>query len=324
MPQLKPEYELVVDMFSMMVRTREAEERIAVLYSEQEMRCPIHLCIGQEAVCAGVSAALSKQDLVFSGHRSHGHYICKGGDLNSMFAELYGRSTGCAGGKGGSQHLVDTECGFMGAAPILSSTISVGVGAAWAEQLSGRDTVCVVYFGDGATEEGAFHESANFASLMKLPVIFVCENNLYSVHSKMSVRQPDRPISTFGPAHGMPGVRVDGNNVIDVYNVVCEAVARIREGNGPTLIEASTYRWREHCGPGDDINLGYRLASEVSQWKNRDPVASFESELLTNDIKKIRTQAIAEVDLAVDFARSSPYPDAAALYHDVLPGINHA
>jgi pyruvate dehydrogenase E1 component alpha subunit len=241
-----------------------------------------------------------------------------------MFAELYGRSTGCAGGKGGSQHLVDTECGFMGAAPILSSTISVGVGAAWAEQLSGRDSICVVYFGDGATEEGAFHESLNFASLMKLPVIFVCENNLYSVHSKMSVRQPDRPISAFGTAHGMPGVQVDGNNVIDVYTVVCEAISRIRKGNGPTLIEANTYRWKEHCGPGDDISLGYRLVSELSRWKNHDPVASFEAELLKQDIKKIRAQAITDVDLAVAFARASPYPDAAALYHDVLPGLNHA
>lgn len=324
MENFQPDGELLTNMLSMMIRTREAEERIAALYHEQEMRCPIHLCIGQEAVSAGVTAALCPHDLVFSGHRSHGHYISKGGDLNSMFAELYGRATGCAGGKGGSQHLVDIACGFMGSAPILSSTISVGVGAAWAAQLDGKDQITVVYFGDGATEEGAFHESANFAALMKLPVIFVCENNLYSVHSKMDIRQPDRPISALGPAHGMPGVQVDGNNSIAVYNVAYQAVELARKGEGPTLIEASTYRWGEHCGPGDDISLGYREPHEVSEWKKRDPIALLEESISMKTVDKIRKQAVLDVDLAVAFACSSPFPNAAELYRDVIPGIKHA
>ena len=324
MEKFQPDGELLTNMLSMMIRTREAEERIAALYHEQEMRCPIHLCIGQEAVSAGVTAAISPHDLVFSGHRSHGHYIAKGGDLSAMFAELYGRATGCAGGKGGSQHLVDTECGFMGSAPILSSTISVGVGAAWAAQLDGRDQISVVYFGDGATEEGAFHESANFAAVLKLPVIFVCENNLYSVHSKTDIRQPNRPISALGPAHGMPSVQTDGNNVLAVYKVAQKAVERARNGHGPTFIEASTYRWLEHCGPGDDVSLGYRDAAELSDWKKRDPIVFLETHIDPEIATKIRAQAVLDVDEAVAFARSSEFPDAAELYCNVMPGTEHA
>ena len=319
-----PSSELILDMLSTMIRTREAEERIAILYGEQQMRCPTHLCIGQEAVSAGVTAALAPSDLVFSGHRSHGHYIAKGGDLGAMFAELYGRATGCAAGKGGSQHLVDIACGFMGATPILSSTISVGVGAAWAAQLDGRDQVVVVYFGDGATEEGTFHESANFAAVLKLPVIFVCENNLYSVHSVLTVRQPDRPIASLGAAHGMPGVQTDGNSVVDVYSIAQEAVNRARAGGGPSLIEATTYRWCEHCGPGDDISLEYRTAAELTDWKTRDPIALLERQVGTDTAAKMRALAVSEVDAAVAFGQSSPFPEAADLYRHVLPSANHA
>ena len=319
-----PSSELLLGMLSMMIRTREAEERIAILYSQQEMRCPTHLCIGQEAVSAGVTAALASSDLVFSGHRSHGHYIAKGGDLGAMFAELYGRATGCAAGKGGSQHLVDLACGFMGSAPILSSTISVGVGAAWAAQLDGRDQITVVYFGDGATEEGAFHESANFASVLKLSVIFVCENNRYSVHSAMNVRQPDRPIADLGLAHGMPSQQTDGNDAVAVYNVAQEAVRRARAGYGPSLIEANTYRWREHCGPGDDISLGYRMAAELADWERRDPIALLETCFDTKVVAKIRARAVSDVDAAVAFGRSSPFPEAAELDRHVLPENNYA
>lgn len=311
--------ELLIQLLTMMVRTREAEERIATLYGEQEMRCPTHLCIGQEAVSAGVTAALNPLDLVFSGHRSHGHYLAKGGDMGAMFAELYGRATGCAGGKGGSQHLIDLSCGFMGAAPILSSTISVGVGAAWAAQLDGRDQVSVVYFGDGATEEGAFHESANFASVLKLPVVFVCENNLYSVHSPMDVRQPDRPIFALGPAHGMSGVQVDGNDALAVFQTAHEAVERARSGVGPTLIEATTYRWREHCGPGDDIGLGYRTGAELHEWEGRDPIKLLGSRLDASKVDSIRSAAVSEVDAAVAFAKASPFPEVEELARYILP-----
>lgn len=312
--------ELQLQILQSMVRTRVAEDRISKLYLEQEMRCPVHLCTGQEAVSAAVSACLRRSDLVFSGHRSHGHYIAKGGDLRTMFAELYGRRTGCAMGKGGSQHLVDPACGFMGAAPILASTISVGVGAAWAAQLDGSDQVSVVYFGDGATEEGAFHESANFAAVHKLAVVFVCENNLYSVHSNMSIRQPDRPISALGPAHGMPSVTCDGNDASAIYFAAAEAVSRARARQGPTLIEARTYRWREHCGPGDDGGLGYRTPREIDSWVARDPIALFtKSGPLADALSKLQAQAEEEVDEAVVFAKTSPFPTADELAKYVLP-----
>ncbi len=209
---------------------------------------------------------------MFSGHRSHGHFLAKGGDLKAMIAELYGRVTGCASGKGGSQHLIDLQSGFMGSAPILASTISVGVGAAWGALQNGDGRVVVVYFGDGATEEGMFHEAMNFAGLKRLPLIFVCENNLYSVHSAMEVRQPPRSITAIGAAHHIAAAQGDGNDIRAVYELAEQAVSRARTGAGPTLLEFMTYRWMEHCGPHGDTDLGYRLASELDAWKAKDPL----------------------------------------------------
>lgn len=320
----RPDANVYSAILTSMLRIRIAEERISQLYSEQEMRCPTHLCIGQEAVPATLSHFLENQDLVFSGHRSHGHYLAKGGSLNTMFAELYGRATGCARGKGGSQHLVDLSCGFMGSAPILSSTISVGVGAAWAAQLDGKDQVTIVYFGDGATEEGTFHEALNFASVLKLPVIFVCENNLYSVHSSLDIRQPEgRQISAFGPAHAMPGERCDGNDVDAIIALAQKAITHAREGQGPFLIEAMTYRHKEHCGPGDDISLGYRTAQEVASWIEQDPINRLKGKLedlqASYDYEAIVDGIHREVDEAVSFAKQSPFPAPEELDDHIFP-----
>lgn len=321
-----PDAEARRRILTSMILIRKAEDEIAKRYSEQEMRCPIHLCIGQEAVPSAISALLRKDDLVYSGHRSHGHYLAKGADLNAMIAELYGRETGCARGKGGSQHLVDVACGFMGAAPILASTISVGVGGAWAAKLDGRDQVSVIYFGDGATEEGTFHESLNFASVLKLPVVFVCENNLYSVHSALDIRQPpERPVADIGVAHRVPSVTCDGNDPDLVYQFAATAIERARKGDGPSLIEAMTYRWREHCGPGDDWNLGYRDVAEFEDWKRRDPIANYARKLsdlgvaTATEVAKIEARADADVAAAFDFAKKSPFPKPDELTQFIYP-----
>ncbi len=314
-------------MYRQMLRIRLVEEAIARRYPEQEMRCPTHLCIGQEAPPAGVSAHLEADDLVFTGHRSHGHYLAKGGDLAAMLAELYGRETGCAHGKGGSQHLIDLDCGFMGSAPILASTISVGVGAAWGAQMNGENRVVVIYFGDGATEQGVFHEAMNFAGTRRLPVVFVCENNLYSVHSAMDVRQPaGRAIHELAPPHRVAGLSGDGNDADVVYDLAAGAVAGARGGEGPSLIELATYRWLEHCGPNDDTALNYRSAEEIAVWKARDPVARYRERLaeegvLTDALDSRYAAEIAdEIEGAFGFARQSPFPTPDALARHVFPG----
>jgi TPP-dependent pyruvate/acetoin dehydrogenase alpha subunit len=317
-----------VAMLREALRVRLIEEEIVRRYSEQEMRCPTHICIGQEAPPVGVSAHLRGEDYVFSAHRSHGHYLAKGGDLNAMIAELYGRATGCALGKGGSQHLIDLDAGFMGSAPILASTISVGVGAAWAARRRAEDRVAVIYFGDGATEEGTFHEALNFAGVNRVPAIFVCENNLYSVHTSMSVRQPEnRPIHKLAEVHGALGLTGDGNDLDAVWALSGEAVAHARRGDGPVLLEFMTYRWREHCGPNDDIALGYRPASELSAWQARDPVALYQARLQEegllrlDDIDAMRAAIGDEIAAAFDFARRSPYPEADQLDRFVFPDV---
>lgn len=312
----RPDAAIARAMFREMLRIRLVEERIGARYGEQEMRCPTHLCIGQEAPPVGVCAHLRPQDLVFSNHRSHGHYLAKGGDLPAMIAELYGRATGCADGKGGSQHLIDLAAGFMGSAPILASTISVGVGAAWAAKLDGRDEVSAIFFGDGATEEGAFHEAMNFAAVARLPVVFVCENNLYSVHSAMGIRQPPRAVAALGPAHGMPAARIDGNDADAVWAAAKVAVERAIAGEGPALIECMTYRWREHCGPNGDIQLGYRSQPELDAWAAYDPVALYRGRVPAEEFE---TEIEAEIDAAFDHAIASPFPGSGELMRHITP-----
>lgn len=299
-------------LYRELLRIRMIEQRIADIYPEQEMRCPVHLSIGQEAAAVGVCDQLSRTDWAMSGHRSHGHYLAKGGDLRAMFAEMYGKVTGCTDGKGGSMHLVDLSCGFLGAVPIVGSTIPIAVGAAWGARLRGESRVVAAFFGEGATEEGVFHEALNFAVLRQLPVVFVCENNLYSVYSPMSVRQPDgRPVHQVAAGQGVPSIQIDGNDVLAVHAAAGEAVARARSGGGPTFLELMTYRWREHCGPNFDNDKGYRTPAEYESWRLKDPVAAFERRLLEAGLKpdpEMVTAITAEIDDAVRFAKASPFP----------------
>ena len=206
-------------LFYSMLRIRRVEEAIADRYSEQEMRCPMHLCIGQEAIAAGVCAALEGADMVFSNHRAHGHYLAKGGSLDSMMAELYGRSTGCCGGRGGSMHLIDLNVGFMGATPIVGGTVPLAAGAAWKAQLRSTGQVVTVFFGDGCFEEGVVHETMNFAALHKLPILFVCENNQFSVYTRWEDRQAARPIFKIAQAHGLEARAGNGNDVEEVFHL---------------------------------------------------------------------------------------------------------
>ena len=256
-----------VELWRDMLRIRMVEEAIAEHYPEQEMRCPVHLSIGQEAAAVGVCAALQRKDWVFSGHRSHAHYLAKGGDLKRMIAEIYGKATGCCGGKGGSMHLTDQAAGFIGATPIVGSTVPIAVGAALTSQLHEEGRLVVIFLGDGAMEAGVVHESLNFAVLKNLPVLFACENNLYSVYSPLEVRQPpQRSLSQLAAGHGIQTMLVDGNDVCAVFEASSKACQSIRSGNGPIFLEMPTYRWREHCGPNYDNDIGYRTEEEFESW----------------------------------------------------------
>ena len=302
-------------LYESMLRIRRVEEKIAALYPEQQMRCPVHLCIGQEAVAAGACGALDREDYVFSTHRSHGHYIAKGGGLRPMMAEIYGKSTGCSQGKGGSMHLVDVAVGYLGSTPIVGSTIPIGVGAAFATFMKKEKRVTMVFFGEGATEEGVFHESLNFAVLKKLPVVFVCENNLYSVYSPMEVRQPSvREVFSVARGHGVECHQGDGNDVAAVREAVDRAVRKARRGEGPSFLEFKTYRWREHCGPNFDNDIGYRTVKEYEEWRKLCPLDAFERRYVSEGrvtaagLREISDRIDAEVADAVAFAKSSPFP----------------
>lgn len=304
-----------------MLRIRMVDEAIAARYGEQQMRCPIHLCIGQEAIAVGVCANLSQDDYVMSTHRSHAHYLAKGGDLCRMIAEIYGKATGCTQGKGGSMHLVDLDAGFVGATPIVGSVIPIAVGTAFGTTLKGEERISVVFIGEGATEEGVFSESLNFAALKRLPMIFVCENNFFSVYSPMSVRQPEtRDNVAIAAAYGLYTDRGDGNDLMAVSRKTAGAIEQIRRGRGPAYLEFTTYRWREHCGPNFDNDIGYRTEDEYLAWRNRCPLARYEQLLkkegvLTREGISRRTQEItAEIEAAFAFALSSPFPVAEELH----------
>lgn len=307
--------EQLLRMHSDMLRIRMVEEGIADRYAEQEMRCPVHLSIGQEASAVGVCHALLHTDRVFSTHRCHAHYLAMDGNLNAMLAEIYGKATGCLGGRGGSMHLSDPAKGLIASVPIVASSIPLAVGTALSDQIDGNKNVSVTFFGDASVEEGVFHESANFASLRKLPVIFVCENNLYSVYTPLKDRQPQRPLADLAVAHGMHSIHVDGNDVAAVFNASQEAVTRAREGKGPTFLLLDTYRWREHCGPGFDNHIGYRTEVEYETWRTRCPIEASRANLQGQKLlSPAEEEAMMvgfkrEIDMAFEFAKSAPLPE---------------
>ncbi|MFD8492841.1 thiamine pyrophosphate-dependent dehydrogenase E1 component subunit alpha [Amycolatopsis sp. NPDC059657] len=304
-----------------MVRIRCVEETLAERYrDEQEMRTPTHFSIGQEATSVGVCAATRDTDVVYSGHRSHAPYLAMGGDLRAMTAEIHGRATGCAAGRGGSVHLVDHAAGFGGSAAILGEMIPVAVGAAWSFAMAGEPRVAVTFFGDGATEEGVFAESVNFAALHRLPVLFVCENNGYSIESPLRSRQPEgTTITDRVRSYGVTASRVDGNDVFAVHCAADEALTRCREGDGPYFLELDTYRWREHVGPNWEPDDGYRGKAEVDSWLGRCPIRQAADALRDTDptidrlVEDWYGEFRAEAAEAVEYAKASPFPDVADL-----------
>lgn len=309
--------EIYLKLLRLMKFVRQVEETIVVKYPEGKMRCPTHLSIGQEATAAGVGLALAPTDQVFSTHRAHAHYLAKGGSLKAMLAEIYGKAAGCCGGKGGSMHLIDPAVNFLGSAAIVGNSIPIAVGAALTSQILNTGKVVCVFFGDAAIEEGVFHEAANFAVLRKLSVLFICENNLYSVYSPLNVRQPpDRPIWRFAAGYGMKSAHGDGNNAREIFDLTQNALKHIRAGLGPYFLEFATYRWREHCGPNYDNVLGYRSEEEFNEWKARDPIVRLEAELKktgacnTTVLEDMQKQIEKEIATAFKFAEDAPFPDA--------------
>lgn len=312
-------------LYRTMMRIRVFENRTADLVEAGEIKTPCHLYVGQEAVAAGVCSALERKDYVWGGHRSHGHYLAKGGDLKLMMAEIFCKHTGCSEGRGGSMHLFAPEVGVLGTVPLVAATIPLAVGTALAGKIRKDGSVSVPFFGDGATEEGHFHESMNLAGVYKLPVIFVCENNFYASHLGLLERRVSDNIVRSGEAHGIAAEAVDGNNVGAVRDAALRAVDRARRGEGPTLIECRTFRWRGHVGASFDMDVGVRRKDELDAWLAKDPILQLRQHLETLDMPaadfdRIDREAADEVEAAVAFARESPDPPVSELTRHVYAG----
>jgi pyruvate dehydrogenase E1 component alpha subunit len=293
---------------------RYAEEQIAQWAEQGRARCPCHLGIGQEAIATGVGRSLRPSDRLFGNHRSHGHYLAARGDVFALFAEVLGRAAGCSGGMGGSMHLYDDAHGFLGSVPIVAGTIPIAVGAALAAKMDGSDSVAVAFFGDGASEEGVMHESLNLASSYQLPVVFLCENNQYSSHLDIALRQPSDRISRYADAHRVRAAVVDGNDVTAVARVARELIELARRSE-PVFLEAITYRWLGHVGPKEDLDVGVRRSmDDLHAWKRRDPVRRLEEALVAGklatreEIALLAQEVRTEVEQAAARALVAPWP----------------
>ncbi len=314
--------ERLLDLHRRMVRIRTFEDEAGALSEAGKIPGALHLYVGEEAVAAGVMSQLTDQDQITSTHRGHGHLVAKGGDYRKMFAELFGRATGYCHGKGGSMHIADMERGMLGANGIVGGGPPIAIGAAFSNKYRGTDNVCCCFFGDGASNEGTLHEAANMAAVLKLPVIFMCENNGYGEFTSQERHQAVRDVADRAAGWGMPGIVVDGMDVIAVYEAAAEAIARARRGEGPTLVEFKTYRFYDHVGRRG-MGVSYRDDDEVLEWKKRDPIEMFEARLAEMDIldragaDRVREEALAQVREAIEFAEGSPYPEPADLLTDV-------
>lgn len=312
----------IARLYKMMLLIRQFELRLAEIYHTDAIKSPVHLSVGQESVAVGICDPLEATDLVSNTYRCHATYIAKGGDLNEMMAELYGKKTGCAGGKAGSMHLVDFKNGIMGASAVVGTTIPVAAGYALAMKreadLTGHQRITVTVFGDGATEEGCFYETINFAKLHELPLIFVCENNRLAIHTPLEKRWATEKLCERIQTYDIPTFKIDDADVFKIRETVANAVSDIRKHRkGPVFIECATYRWLEHVGPRDDHEDDYRDHSVYQNWKGNDQIlrlANLLDEATRNRIEKEVKEAI---QAAEEFAEKSPYPAAEELYSHV-------
>jgi len=317
-----------MDLHRRMVRIRLFEEAAGRLAEAAKLPGFLHLYVGEEAVASGVCAALNDDDQITSTHRGHGHLVAKGGDFNRMMAELMGKSTGYCKGKGGSMHISDLELGMLGANGIVGAGSPIAVGAAFADKYRKRGQVAVAFFGDGATNIGAFHEAANMACALHLPIVFACENNEYGEFTARSKTMAITDIVDRAAGYGMPGVIVDGMDVLAVHEAAVEAVARARRGEGPSLIEAKTYRYYNHHGV-QNLGLKYRPDAEVEQWKQRDPIFTFEERLIeagtstADEIEQVWAALRDDIAVAIQFAEDSPLPHVDQLLVDVYTQRTH-
>lgn len=312
-----------------MILIRKAEEKIGDKIVDGTIVCPCHLAIGQEGIPVSLAAYLRKSDRVFGTHRSHGHFLAMNDDVESLFAEILGRVSGCSKGMGGSMHLYDEKNGFKGSVPIVAGTIPLAVGAALAAKLekpAGDLDVGVAYFGDGAAEEGSLHESLNYASRFQLPMIFVCENNFFSSHLHIALRQPSELVSRYAAAHRVRTEVVDGNNIPEMNKLMKDVVEHCRQGRGPVFIEAITYRWRGHVGPREDDDVGLKRKDDLDDWKKRDPVRRLADGLRIAGLfdETEYQQMNQEIDntIASAWARAeaAPHPDEGILFNTVYKG----
>ena len=305
---------IIINLYKKISLIRIIEEKISSKYKEGKMRCPVHLSIGQEACAVGICENLKKTDRAYSTHRCHAHYIAKGGDLKKMIAEIYGKKTGCCKGRGGSMHLFDDSVGMIASIPIVSSSIPLAAGEALAMKYKKQKNIAVAFFGDGSIEEGIFYETLNFAILKKLPILFVCENNQYSIMTHINERQPKKFINKINNLYDIDTYYCDGNKVDKVFATSKKAIDKIRKNGSPGLIILDTYRYKEHCGPGEDLKLGYRSKKEFNYWKKKDPLIYCKSLIekrfknKQNLISKIEAENLKLCKQAFNFAEKSPFP----------------
>jgi len=306
-------------LYRSLYRIRRVEEEVARVYPTDVIKSPVHLSIGQESVSVGLCEALEPDDAAFGTYRSHALYLAKGGDLRAMIAELYGKATGCAKGKGGSMHLVDVAAGVFGASAVVGTTIPHAVGYAYAVRLRRERRVVLCVFGDGATDEGVFYESLNFAALKRLPVLFACENNGYAIHTHQRLRQHVPDVCARAAALGIPAERIDDADVRTIAARARAAVDAMRGTDaGPFLLECMTYRWKEHVGPAEDYALGYRDRAEAAPWIAGDQVARTGAALAPDERARVEREVEAEIADAFAFAEASPFPGPEELGRDVF------